>query len=290
MRLFRNNALVFRATAVVVTVTLVHACMSTHREALKPERFTGGNAPNEIRVRLANGMEAVIIKPVIVGDSLVGQQPAAREGGQSDSEHVAVALSDIQQVEFRQLNAAKTTALVLGLGLTFAVIIAAASYDPGGGWTSSGGGDCCASCPHVYSWDGSHWRLDSGTFGGAIARGLERTDVDNLDFAAPEDGVLRLRLANELQETDYVDALAVLAVDHAADVTVAPDGRGALHTLGALAAPLSARDFRGHDALARVRAADGWSWESNPSGRDTAVAADLRDGLELTFLRPAGAR
>jgi hypothetical protein len=135
----------------------------------------------------------------------------------------------------------------------------------------------------VYSWDGSTWRLDSGTFGGAIAPALARTDVDNLMYAVPENGFLRLRVANELNETDYLDALSVLAVDHPTGFTVAPDGTGRLHSLGPLTGPVSARDFRGADALARVRVADGWSWESNPSGRDTAVTADIRDGLELVF-------
>ena len=104
------------------------------------------------------------------------------------------------------------------------------------------------------------WQLglkESGTFGGAIFRTLSRTDVDNLDFARAEEGQLRLRLANELAETDYVDALSVLAVDHAPGVTVAPDGHGVLHSLGSLTPPLSAHDDRGHDALDRVVSADG---------------------------------
>jgi len=60
-----------------------------------------------------------------------------------------------------------------------------------------------------------------------------RTDVDNLDFVQPEHGVMRLKLANEQRETDYVDALSVLAVDHDSGLTVAPDAAGRLHTIGA---------------------------------------------------------
>ena len=81
----------------------------------------------------------------------------------------------------------------------------------------------------------------------------------------------------------------MLAVDADSGFTVAPDPRGGLHALGALVPPVAARDFRGGDALARVRDADGWNWESGPSGRDTARAADLRDGLVLSFVRPHGA-
>lgn len=54
--------------------------------------------------------------------------------------------------------------------------------------------------------------------------------------------------------------------------------------------PIRAYDFGRRDALPRVRAADGLSWESNPWGRDTALEADIRDGLELEFVRPQGVR
>jgi hypothetical protein len=145
------------------------------------------------------------------------------------------------------------------------------------------------SCPLVYSWDGKNWRLDSGTFGGAIVRALARTDVDNLDFVRPQDGVLRLKLADELDETEYVDQVAVWAVDHDSTVTVAPDGAGTIHSVGPLTLPAWARDFHENDVLARVSAADGWNWESTPTGRDTVLAADLRDGIELSFPKPSGA-
>jgi hypothetical protein len=142
----------------------------------------------------------------------------------------------------------------------------------------------------VYSWDGQRWLLDSGTFGGAFLQPLSRTDLDNLDFAHATDGRVKLKLANELRETDYVDALSVLAVDHEPGVTISPDGLGVPHTLGNLTLPVSAYDYRGHDALARVVSKDGWNWESSPSGRDPAVAEDLRDGLELVFARAPGTR
>ena len=38
-----------------------------------------------------------------------------------------------------------------------------------------------------------------------------------------------------------------------------------------------------------VRARDGWNWESNPTGRDSARAQDIRDGIVVSFVRPAGA-
>lgn len=144
------------------------------------------------------------------------------------------------------------------------------------------------SCPRVYSWDGHEWRLDSGTFGGAILRALQRTDVDNLDFATAQDGIVRLRVVDELPETDYIDALSLYVVDHAPGVTVAPDGAGKLHGIRTMIGPTQAYDFRGADVLSLVRAGDGQNWESPLRYRDTSQAADIRDGLVAVFRRPAG--
>jgi hypothetical protein len=49
------------------------------------------------------------------------------------------------------------------------------------------------SGPLVYSWDGRRWRLDSGTFGGAIMSASTRTDVDNLLYATAVNDTLPLR-------------------------------------------------------------------------------------------------
>jgi hypothetical protein len=53
------------------------------------------------------------------------------------------------------------------------------------------------------------------TFGGAIFHAAQRTDVDNLDHLAEVGGAYRVKLTNELQETQYVDELKLLVVDHA---------------------------------------------------------------------------
>jgi hypothetical protein len=252
-----------------------------------------------VRVRRHGGETLVLVAPRIVNDTLHGSVRA------NETWDPAIPLSDIESVEVQRYSAGRTAVLIAAAGasaIAAGVAIAAANSGSSGGSSSpppsstgTGGGQCgimgCGqfSCPLVYSWDGARWRLDSGTFGGAITRGLQRTDVDNLDYATPQEGILRFRVANELAETDYLNALAVLAVDTDSGLAVAPDPRGGLHAIGALVPPVSARDFRGGDALARVRDADGWNWESGPSGRDTARTADLRDGLVLVFVRPHGA-
>jgi hypothetical protein len=260
-------------------------CTHWAGQDLSADRLLQAKHPDRIRVARVAGERTVMIAPRIAGDSLLGliENHGSRTRG-------AIALAEIRQVEIRRVNVVATAALAAGAGVTAAVIAAAAA----GGGTSKGSGggypcDYCTSCPLVYSWDGAHWRLDSGTFGGAIGRALQRTDLDNLDFATAQRGSVRLDVRNELSETDYIDRLAILAVDHDSAVDVAPDPDGNLHALGRLLEPTRATDVRGRDILARVRRTDGWEWESTPRPRDPADSADLMDGIGLAFPRPAGA-
>jgi len=274
----------FRSAPAQLTATallgfLASACMTWKTQPAAPEHVLAEKTRDRIRVTRPDGSTIELVHPLIAGDTLSGDLPGS--SAWDSTRRIAIPLSDVRSVAVQRVSAGRTALLIGGLGLTAIAIVAAATDDPPPPPPSEH-----VSCPLVYSWDGTSWRLDSGTFGGAIAPALARTDVDNLVNATAQEGTLRLRVANELNETDYLDALSVLAVDHAPGLTVAPDGAGRIHTLGQLTEPATARDFRGADALARVSAADGWNWESNPTRRDTAVSADIRDGLELVFPNP----
>lgn len=272
-----------RRIAMLVTLcAYLSACTSWKTQSVAPEQVFLTKQPKQVRVTRADQSRLVLVNPEITGDSLVGELPGSGKQGQP-SRRAGVPLAEVKQVAIQGVDAGKTILLGVGLGVTALVVIAAATYDSP---SLVDDNHPAVSCPLVYSWDGEGWRLDSGTFGGAIAAALARTDVDNLLYATAQAGWLRLRVANELDETDYLDGLSVLAVDHDPEVTVAPDADGGIHTLEALTPVADARDFRGADALARVRVRDGWSWESNPTRRDTALAADIRDGIELVFAKP----
>ncbi|MDH3495210.1 MAG: hypothetical protein OER21_00395 [Gemmatimonadota bacterium] len=284
MRSARHGAR-WRLVIPILAVALPLACMTWRAPRTAPQDLLARRPGTAMRVTTAEGQRFELKQAAIVNDSLVdlaGPDPRLRTG---------IPLDRVAKVEVRTVDAVTTTGLVVGIGATIALVAAANSS--GGSWNLGGSGADgfqLGSCPMVYSWDGREWRLDSGTFSGAIAPPLTRTDVDNLEYARPDRGVLRLRIATEQGETDHVDRLVVLAVAHNPAVTVAPDPAGRIHTLGQLASPLSATDDRGRDARAALAARDGWHWESALSGRDPANLADIRDGLVLTFSRPADAR
>jgi len=255
------------------------ACITWKRQSRAPEAVVTNERPDRVRVVLVNNEQVTVFGPAIDGDRLVGWTRPERAG----TRDALYPLTEVQSLELAVVSKARTAALVTGIGVTAILVIAAiaaATSKPAPTTTT-----WRWSCPLIYSETDDGWALDSGTFGGAIMRPLRRTDVDNLDFARPRSGVLTLKLANELDETDFVDAVEVLAVDHQPGTTMGSSPGGTLHALGTLEAPVQAHDYSGRDVLAGVSRPDGRSWESELRARDPTSAA-ARDGIELSFKRP----
>ncbi|MGC4122444.1 MAG: hypothetical protein QM765_49275 [Myxococcales bacterium] len=140
-----------------------------------------------------------------------------------------------------------------------------------------------ASCPHVYAWDGKAWQLDADMLSGSLYRGAESDDVDRLESLASADGQYRVRIANDRQERDFVDAVALEVIDHPAGTAALPTPSNEVVLLGEQAAPLAAADARGRDLLAALAADDGASWQGNAADHDLAKEPRPRDAVELTL-------
>jgi hypothetical protein len=142
------------------------------------------------------------------------------------------------------------------------------------------------SCPFVYSWDGTEYVFDAEPYGGAITRGLEKDDFSELGRLQEQAGLYRLKITNEVDETQLTNLTELWVVDHPAGTRVVPDIQGKLHTVAAPYAPLSARDAVGHDLLPWLRATDRLIWEP-PSVPD--AKGGLQNDIVMTFPKPAGA-
>jgi hypothetical protein len=185
-------------------------------------------------------------------------------------------LDQIQRlwVERKEISQARTIGLVAAVVVGVAVVvvgIVAATKN---------------SCPFVYSWDGSKYVFDAEPYGGAISRGLEKDDFSELGLLREQDGLYRLRMTNEVDETQLTNLAELWVVDHPAGTRVVPDIQGKLHTLSAPQAPLSAQDADGHDLLPWLRATDRLIWEP-PSVPD--AKGNLQSDIVMTFPKPVGA-
>jgi hypothetical protein len=282
---------------VLAFVTLLASGCTTWRPTdSAPRELLANNAQITMRVTAA-GAEPITLSAIsVVGDTLYGHTHRRPVGlsytGNEGFYRVAVPHGAIQLIEIQKTDAAKTTLLVATVSLTIAAIwIAIALDEDDSDPPPPNDNPSWLSCPIILCADDNGvWRIDSGTYAGAIMPALARRDVDNLEHARDRNGLVEVRLTGLSGETEHVDELALLSVDHDPGVSVAPDTRGAVRTLGAPAPPQSATDLRGGDALPRVRERDEWIWESAIVPRDPASARDLRDGLDLEFPRPEGAK
>lgn len=169
-------------------------------------------------------------------------------------------------------------AKIVASGIFGAIAIGAAAF-----WTYVA---ATASCPHVYAFDGTEYRLDADMLSGSLFEGAESDDVDRMEHLRAADGRFLLQIANERQERDFVDRVALEVVDHPAGTTALSTPSGALALLGPAEAPAAARDDRGGDRIAAVVGEDALSWLGDPAAHDPKAEARPRDALELTW--PAG--
>jgi hypothetical protein len=297
----------FRAIALLLpAVCALAGCYETHiftpgqysSQVLESPRETGALDASFV---LRDGTKADFSGPKLDGDVVSGRVSSCDGPGCGKILSTrGVAFDDLSQVRVKRFSSGRTAALVAGLVgiavVTTVVVVLVANNNsnqnppPPPPSMSGGGGYGVGSCPTAYSWDGHGWRLDSGTFGGSHFPAAQRTDYDLLEYLVPDGGKYRLRLVNELPESEFTDAVGIQVVDHPAGVPVVPDLSGKLLTFRDTKPPLSATDLRGRDALPSVAQRDDTEWKSDVSDRRPDRPEDLRDGLVATFAKPPGVK
>jgi hypothetical protein len=243
----------------------------------------------EVRVHKTDGsvleLTAVSVRQGEHGAFLLATRVPDRTGrsagrlASSSSGRIEIPLAEIALLETRRPEAARSWA---NLGITVTVIALAVVVVAGLAVSSSG-----TLCPTIESFDGRQYRIQSEAFAGALAPGLERTTFHKLDALVPVAGTYRVRLANHSAETDYVDQLALYAVEHPRGVRLAFSGTEALVTVREPHAPVAAVDGNHRDVRSALAAGAGAGWESDVPA--LLAASRTTDELRLTFSRPAGA-
>ena len=208
-----------------------------------------------------------------------------------------LALSDIAYIQKQQPSSSKT---IIGVGAVTAFVIMAGVQlgESSQGTLSTNlayhypityGGSGHGSCPYIYSWDGVSYHFESETFAGSVFRGAERSSFDVLSSLRAVDGVCRLRITNEREESEYTNRVALYAVDGPEEKRIVPDSRGSMHTIGKVASPVSCSDRDGHNLLPLISRADGVYWESSLRSKDVSLRENIRDTIFLEFTKPANA-
>lgn len=259
-----------RALAAVLVFMLTLSGCSIH----KVQRVPLASVPHPEK-------EMVVGITTLKGDDVSFDPPGAKIAENTLSGSVkkspyTIPMADVQRlwVERKEASTARTVGLVaavaVGTVLVIAAVVAATKQ----------------SCPFVYSWNGSKYVFDAEPYGGAIAQGLEKDDYSELGQLREENGVYKIRVTNEVDETQMTNLTELWVVDHPSGTRVIPDIQGKLHTISSPYAPLTARDASGNDLLPWLRATDRLIWE--PSSVPDANGG-LQGEITMTFPKPEGA-
>jgi hypothetical protein len=212
------------------------------------------------------------------GDSLMFVRELKRAHAGAPSAEVHLARADVASVDLSRNDPVKTVLAVIGitaLVLGILVVIALATKE---------------SCPFIYSFDGHQYIFDGEPYGGATMKGLERTDFSELEHLVAVDGQYRLRLTNEVDETQHTNSLALLVVDHPKGTRVVCDRDGHPHAFASWGPLRAAQDENGKDLRAWLSDDDRASWY--PDLRRLAGDSDstlTRNHIVLEFDRPPNA-
>jgi hypothetical protein len=225
----------------------------------------------------------------IINDSLFAHAGKVSERGQLSPAFLKVPLSKIKYFEVEEFNAGKTILLTGGIVGTVALITALASKEeekPSPPPQSTGN----FSCPLIYTLGSSGYKLESETFAGAVFKGIERTSYDVLNHIEPVDRHYKIKLVNARQETEYVNELKLIVVDHSPDVSVIPDAAGNIYTISELIQPLRAFDRNDNDITKIIAKKDGQYLEDDLRIVDINKDNNPVSSATATFPRPTNAK
>jgi hypothetical protein len=146
------------------------------------------------------------------------------------------------------------------------------------------------SCPFIYSFDGEQYIFDAEPYGAAICQGLERTEWCRLDHLKDANGFYKIKIINQVAETQYTDEIKLIVVDHPEGVKIVPDVTGGIHTFVQTYSPYRAYDSEGKDLMSKVSKNDWIFWQTSTEGKNPDRREDLRDTLYFEFPKPHGAQ
>ena len=87
------------------------------------------------------------------------------------------------------------------------------------------------SCPFIYSYNGSDYVMESEALSHYIANYHQGTTYQTLDNLKPVNNTYLIKVAEELDETSYIDQFNVYAIEHSSDTQVLADANGNIHTI-----------------------------------------------------------
>ena len=147
-----------------------------------------------------------------------------------------------------------------------------------------------SSCPFIYSYNGKKYVIDAEPYGGSICPALKRTEWCRLEKIEETEGQYKIRVLNELDETQYTDELKLVVVDHPKETLVAPAVTGEFYAFSGPVSPVKALENGKNDILALVSQNDSVSWETATENIGAENRGNLKDELIFEFPKPENSK
>lgn len=191
----------------------------------------------------------------------------------NDSGMAYIPVSGIQKCEIYKKDRGKTTGKVLG---TFFIVVGAV-------FVATLIIAALTSCPFVYVFDGNAYQFAGEIYGGAVYPSLERDDY----LAVPKyecvpGSYYRIKLANMLEEIQYINKADLLILTHDSAVYPLIDKYGRVQTVCNPILPSAAVDSKGNDCLEEITGKDKLTHDFCED-LDTTVNSTYLNSLDLTF-------
>ncbi|MGH7731310.1 MAG: hypothetical protein ACRENJ_08680 [Candidatus Eiseniibacteriota bacterium] len=282
-----------RRVVIAAGLVMLAICgCATSRKLTSRSELTNLAADRPITV-YAQDARVYRLRQHTLADSAIHGSGALSRRGETKRFQGAIPFAEIRAVEANSRSVMKTLAMA-GIAALF---VAYATQGTGSSGRLTATEDvsyvapppppsCCGggSCPYLYAWDGARYELQAEPFGIAWGKALELTTLHLLPAVRAENGVVRLRLTNEREETHYVNSIQLRAIHLGTAAGTVLDGEGRAWPLSHPVAPSTGRDESGRDILGQIASADGRMWECDASS--LTAGSGYENVLDVTFARP----
>jgi hypothetical protein len=278
----------YRVITVLTLIAFWSACTTWKAVPLTQiEAGTVVEPKAKIRVTRTNGERVVLVVdslsfPNVTGTEIDAERydPATGVRGtrvKTDTEGkpsvITVDLRQVQQVEVLGVSGWRTLLLAIGVIIVIAGIAALVVA-----LTKT-------SCPLAYVDTGKGPELVGEVYSGATSRAVQRDDLMPLPPLGDRASVI---LSNEAQEIQFTDLAELVLVEHAPGVRAVATHDAGLLLFGQATPPVSAVNLEGADVADLVRDRDARLWATDLSAASHRPQPPQREGLVLSFRRPAG--
>ncbi len=187
-------------------------CYSLHRKLVSPQNTSEINPQVKpiLKAHLYNG-EVWVYKEFQL-DSLHSR--VIGEASKFTALRVAIApTTRFDTLDFSRVALFETNSAQLSSGFT-ALLVVGMAIGAFGLVCIVNPKACFGSCPTMYTWNGTEWKLQAESFSSSILPALEESDVDALYDVKPLNSEIVIRMKNEAYETHVLRYVDVLAVEH----------------------------------------------------------------------------